>query len=90
MFSLEGAVSAEARASKRAESFSVNREPQVYTKLPTLHRELGCNLGWARCCAILSVLEMESADSGDGTTGDWVSGIKVKHPLEFSTGGFPL
>lgn len=47
-------------------------------------------MGWARCCAILSVLEMESADSGDGTTGDWVSGIKVKHPLEFSTGGFPL
>ena len=87
-------MSAEARASKRAESLSVHRESQVHvtvhTKLPTLHRELGCNLGWARCCAILSVLEMESADSGDGTTGDWVSGIKVKHPLEFSTGGFPL
>ena len=40
---------------------------------------------------MVSVLEIErSADTGEGTTGDWVSGIKVKHPLEFSTGGFPL
>ena len=87
MFSLEGAVRAEARASKRAKCKL--RAPSVH-QAPTLHRELGCNLGWARCCAIVSVLEIESADSGDGTTGDWVSGIKVKHPLEFSTGGFPL